>query len=352
MVTIKDIAKEAKVSYTAVSVVLGERSKPGRVSEKMRVRIKKIAAKMGYSRNAVATNMRHGKTKVIAFILNDISQEYTSRVLEGASKVIDRNHFFLKLITVENNESFKISLTRLLEQRPSGLIARGLSVSQLEILFKSAKSHDIPTAYVDNYQGNPGTVNVFSDDAAGMQSMVEHLHSLGHKRIAHIANGLNLGFAARRYQGFCQGMKKCCLTHDNSLLFEGLYETKQKEFHAFVKKIVSGRLSATAICHSTDFQALTAMNIVQSLGKRVPADISVTGYGDMLFCLSSFPNLTTVKQPFEKMGMAAANNLIKAIQGNQFESTVQVPTELVIRDSSGPAKAGAASKLNRRIRRR
>ncbi|MFA6294572.1 MAG: LacI family DNA-binding transcriptional regulator [Victivallales bacterium] len=335
MVTIKDIAKEAKVSYTAVSVVLGERSSPGRVSEKMRTRIREIAARMGYSRNAVATNMRHGKTRVIAFISSDISQEYTSRVLEGASKVIDRNHFFLKLITVENNENFKISLDRLLEQRPSGLIARGLRVSQLEILSESAKSHDIPTALVDNYQGKPGTVNVFSDDNLGMLSMVEHLHSLGHKRIAHISNGLNLGFAARRYHGFCQGMKKCGLALDDSLLFEGLYETKQKEFHAFVKKIVSGRLSATAICHSTDFQALTTMNIVQSLGKRVPDDISITGYGDMSFCQNSFPSLTTVKQPFEKMGMAAADELIKVIKGEKFEPTVQVPTELVIRDSGG-----------------
>ncbi len=347
MVTIKDIAKEAKVSYTAVSVVLGERSSPGRVSEKMRTRIREIAARMGYSRNAVATNMRQGKTRVIAFISSDISREYTSRVLEGAATAIDQNNFFLKLITLKNDERFKISLDRLLEQRPSGLITRGLSVSQLEILSESAKSHDIPTAYVDTYQGKPGTVNVFSDDAAGMQSMVEHLHSLGHKRIAHIANGLNLGFAARRYHGFCQGMKKCGLVHDNSLLFEGTYEVKQNEFHAFIKRIVSGKLSATAICHSTDFQALTTMNIIQALGKRVPDDISITGYGDMSFCQNSFPSLTTVKQPFEKMGMAAADELIKAIRGENFESTVQVPTELVIRDSGGKAKAGGASKLNR-----
>lgn len=338
MVTIKDIAKEANVSYTAVSVVLGERSKPGRVSEENRERIKAIAARMGYSRNAVATNMRHGSTRIIAFISNDISQEYASRVLEGASLATDNNHFFLKLITAKDDDKFRISIERLLEQRPSGFITRGLSASRLEFLLNSTKLHDIPIAYVENYQSKPGIVNVFSDDTIGMQTIVEHLHSLGHKRIAHISNSLKIGAAARRYQGFCQGMKKCGLAVDDTLLFEGLYEEKTEEFYAFIKRIVSGKSGVTAICSWSDYQALSAMNIVQALGKKVSEDISITGYGDLLFCRNSFPTLTTVKQPFEKMGMAVADNLIKAIQGDQFESIIQVPTELVINKSSGIAK--------------
>ena len=339
MVTIKDIAKEANVGYTAVSVVLGNRRSSGRVSEELRLRIKEIAARMGYSRNAVASNMRSGKTKVIAFISGDISQEYTSKVLDGASTAIDRNHFFLKLITIKNGDSFKISIERLLEQRPSGLILRGIPAAQLEFLSNIAKSHDVPFACVDNYIDIHGTINVFSDDTIGMQSAVEHLHSLGHQRIAHIANGLHLGFAARRCQGFRQGMKKCGLAVDDALFFEGLYETCPEEFQAFIQKIVSGGILATAITASTDFQALTAMNILQSSGKKVPDDVSITGYGDMLFSQSSFPALTTVKQPFEKMGMAAANELVKAIRGETFESTVQIPTELVINNSTGPAKS-------------
>jgi DNA-binding LacI/PurR family transcriptional regulator len=117
MVTIKDIAKEANVSYAAVSIVLGERSKPGSIGKETRARIIDIAARMGYSRNAVATNMRSGKTKVIAFISGDISQEYASKVLDGASTAIDQNHFFLKLITIKSDESFKIFIERLPEQR-------------------------------------------------------------------------------------------------------------------------------------------------------------------------------------------------------------------------------------------
>jgi DNA-binding LacI/PurR family transcriptional regulator len=244
----------------------------------------------------------------------------------------------LKLITIKNGDSFKISIERLLEQRPSGLILRGIPAAQLEFLSNIAKSHDVPIACVDNYSDIHGTINVLSDDTIGMQSMVEHLHSLGHQRIAHIANGLHLGFAVRRYHGFCQGMEKCGLAVDDALFFEGLYETCPEEFQAFIQKIVSGGVLATAITASTDFQALTAMNILQSSGKKVPDDVSITGYGDMLFSQSSFPALTTVKQPFEKMGMTAANELIKAIRGESFESTVQIPTELVINNSTGPAK--------------
>ncbi len=338
MVTIKDIAKEANVGYTAVSVVLGNRSSSGRVSEELRARIKEIAARMGYSRNAVATNMRSGKTKVIAFISGDISQEYASKVLDGASTAIDQNHFFLKLITIKSDESFKISIERLLEQRPSGLILRGISAAQLEFLSNIAKLHDIPIACVDNYNDMQGTINVFSDDTIGMQSIVEHLHSLGHQRIAHIANDLHLGFAARRYQGYRLGMKKCGLTCDDALLFEGTYKGNPGEFLAFVKKTLSGRFGATAICTSSDFQAQAAIHIIQHLGKRVPEDISITGYGALELCNYTFPTLTTIKQPFEAMGIAAASNLIKTIRGEKFESTIQIPTELLISNSTGPAK--------------
>ncbi len=335
MVTIKDIAKEANVSYSAVSIVLGERSKPGSIGKETRERIKDIAARMGYSRNAVATNMRSGKTKVIAFISNDISWEYTSKVLEGVAAAIDRNQFFLKLIAFQNDEHLKISIERLLEQRPSGLILRGISAAHSESLSNIAKSHDIPIAYVDSYPEKPGTVNVFSDDKAGMASMVEYLYSLGHRQIAHISNVLSPGYSVRRYQGFCQGLKRHGIVIDNSLFFEGVLQTHPEEFNAFIQKIVSGELQATAITASTDFHALTAMTMIQALGKKVPNDISITGYADMSFCQSSFPTLTTVRQSFEKMGIAVADELIKAIRGEKFESNIQVPSELVIRDSSG-----------------
>jgi DNA-binding LacI/PurR family transcriptional regulator len=338
MVTIKDIAKEANVSYAAVSIVLGERSKPGSIGKETRARIIDIAARMGYSRNAVATNMRSGKTKVIAFISDEISQEYASKVLDGASTAIDQNHFFLKLITIKSDDNFKISIERLLEQRPSGLILRVTSAAQLEFLSNIAKLHDIPIACVDNYSDTQGTINVFSDDTIGMQSVVEHLYSLGHQRIAHISNGLHSGFAARRYQGYCRGMKKCGLKVDDALLFEGIYKEKPDDFLAFVKKTLSGRLGATAICTSSDFQAQAAIHIIQHLGKKVPEDISITGYGALELSNYTFPNLTTIKQPFEKMGMTAANELIKAIRGESFESTVQIPTELMIKNSTGPAK--------------
>jgi DNA-binding LacI/PurR family transcriptional regulator len=183
-----------------------------------------------------------------------------------------------------------------------------------------------------------GTINVFSDDTIGMQSIVEYLYSLGHQRIAYVASNLNFGFAARRYQGYCQGMKKCGLKVDDTLVFEGTYKEKPDEFFASIKKILSGRLGVTAICTSSDFQAQAAMHIIQHLGKMVPEDISITGYGALELGNYTFPTLTTIKQPFEEMGMTAAGNLIKAIRGDKFESTVQIPTELLIRNSSRPAK--------------
>jgi LacI family transcriptional regulator len=80
MVTIKDIAREANVSFTAVSIVLGKRTTPGRVGRRDEERIKAVAARMGYSQNRVATNMRRGRTSLIAFVSNNISLEYTSNL--------------------------------------------------------------------------------------------------------------------------------------------------------------------------------------------------------------------------------------------------------------------------------
>ncbi|MCX6970701.1 MAG: LacI family DNA-binding transcriptional regulator [Verrucomicrobia bacterium] len=334
MVTIKDIAREANVSFTAVSIVLGKRTTPGRVGEETRERINAVAARMGYSRNGLATNMRRGRTNLIAFVSNNISLEYTSRVLDGAAEAIDKNHYFLKLFTAEHPDTFRKSLERLLEQRPAGIILRGINPARMEVLADRAETRGIPLAFVENYHQESGVVNVFSDDILGMESVVEHLHGLGHRRIAHVSNGLDLGYGARRYQGFLQGMEKYGLVFDESLLFSGYYEVRPHDFVAFVDRIASGRL-ATAICVATDFEALTVMSILQSRGVKVPEEISVTGFADMGFCKNCYPALTTVRQPFEEMGAAAAAELIKVIRGQPFQARVEVPTELVVRDSSG-----------------
>jgi LacI family transcriptional regulator len=290
---------------------------------------------MGYSRNALATNMRRGKTSLIAFVSNNISLEYTSRVLDGAADAIDKNQYFLKLFTAEHPDTFRKSLERLLEQRPAGIILRGINPEQMEVLSDHAETRGIPLAFVENYHQECGAVNVFSDDIFGMESVVEHLHRLGHRRIAHVTNGLDLGYCARRYQGFRQGLQKCGLAFDESLLFEGYYEVRPHDFVAFVVRIASERL-ATAICVASDFEALTVMGILQSHGIRVPEEISVTGFADMGFCKSCYPALTTVRQPYEEMGAAAAGELVKAIRGERFQARVDIPTELVARDSSGP----------------
>jgi LacI family transcriptional regulator len=175
---------------------------------------------------------------------------------------------------------------------------------------------------------------VDEDGTHGMKLVVEHLTSLGHKRIACISPPQDLMFAHYRLQGFQEGLSQAGLTLDNSLIQVG--DLTQRGGYQQALKILDLPSPPTAIAACNDLMAFGAMSAAQDRGLIVGKDISITGFDNIPMAEYSHPPLTTVHQPLYQIGGMVCEMLIQKIQGQALEEEyVLLQPELIVRNSTG-----------------
>jgi LacI family transcriptional regulator len=174
----------------------------------------------------------------------------------------------------------------------------------------------------------------------GAYHATEYLIHLGHTRIGFITGSMDLGCAADRQEGYRSALRTAHLDVDEELIYEGTFS--QPDGYAGALELLNLADPPTAIFASNDVMALGVMDAVRNRGFRVPDDVSVIGFDDIPQAAMVRPALTTVNQPLEKMGRVATQMLMELTQKkektNTVENRIELPTELVIRDSCQPPR--------------
>jgi DNA-binding LacI/PurR family transcriptional regulator/anti-anti-sigma regulatory factor len=180
------------------------------------------------------------------------------------------------------------------------------------------------------------------DNRGGMRAAVEHLIDHGHRRIAYVDQG-PYTWNEQRYQGYCDALEAQEIAHDSALIirlqtpkFEHFDVHRERGEHA-AQYLLEHGLPCTALACGTDTCALAAMRGIQAAGYRVPEDLAVVGFDDMLEAQYASPPLTTVRSQFDAIGHAAAEQLLAEIRGGRATQPqiVSVPTTVLHRASCG-----------------
>lgn len=344
MITIKDVAREAGVSYSTVSVVLGNRTTKLPIAEKTRRRVIECASKIGYRRNALASQMITGKTNFIAFVTETIRYEFVSRAISTAVKEAEANGFYLKLVCNDDILDDEIKrrrrIDRLLEQRPVGIVIKNF-IQDGDYLIQAAHECEIPVVALDSSL-NHGDALILSDDNQGISRAVEYLHRFGHRRLGFLSSRLVAGkFSSERYRVFLETIKKLGMeSRPDWCCFIDYYHNQHiREFFA---DLFSGRgEKPTAFCSVSDLIALKALTSLQRLGIRVPEEVSLIGYGGIHFTELTDPVLTTVFQNFEEMGRLSVKYIMDFVNNKNKEHLhLVIPTEILEGESVAEAKKG------------
>eukprot|EP00831_Metopus_contortus_P015420 TRINITY_DN16407_c0_g2_i1.p1 TRINITY_DN16407_c0_g2~~TRINITY_DN16407_c0_g2_i1.p1 ORF type:complete len:339 (+),score=67.77 TRINITY_DN16407_c0_g2_i1:1264-2280(+) len=335
MVTMKDVAQEAGVSRPTVSLVLSGRDTAVRISTSTREHILKVAERLGYRRNVLATSMKTGKTNIIGFI-GGINEEYVLRIISGINDTLSEAGFLLKMFPTNDGKADIKSLARqCVEQMVSGVICRALQEDDLAVIRAELEPHDISVILVDNSFSHEWCGRVISDDAAGMVEAVRHLAELGHSRIGHITHDTGSGFVALRREGFVRGMKEQGLNcPDECFSCIDVINKPTLEMSTEIKRFIRNYCPTAVVCAS-DIIAAKLLQWMHMQGLRVPYDLSVVGFADLSMCMWTSPALTTVHQPFRTMGQHAAAKILKTCHGGNDGGDELLPVKLVIRDSTG-----------------
>ncbi|MYL18657.1 substrate-binding domain-containing protein [Halobacillus litoralis] len=333
MATIKDIARTAGVSVTTVSRALNGYSD---VSEKTRKKIKKIAEELEYSPNSLARSLVMNQTKTIGLLVSGITREGSKdnivyEVLTGINEYCGQVEYDLVLFNTNTSKQKQKSYTQLCrERRVDGVIIQGIKTEDPYLM--EVVESDIPCVLVDIPIEGESVGYVSSDNIKGAFDAVTHLIERNHRKIA-MVNGHEQAFVSQeRLKGFRQGMIDNGLDIREEWIVNGHFEEERAEEAAF--QLLSEYEDITAVVCASDLMALGVMRAARRIGKRIPEDLSVTGYDDIILASYVTPALTTVGQDTFEIGSSAAALLINMLEGKTQNRHMSVGHQLEIRQST------------------
>jgi LacI family transcriptional regulator len=328
-VTIKEIAKVAGVSPTAVSLVVN--GKAG-VSQETRERVLMIIEKLNYLPNAIAKSLARRKTKTIGLIISDITDPFYAEFSRGVEDVAFREGFSTILCNSDNQqEKEELYLGLLLENQVAGLILTPTSNTPGAKFLYAEKC--LPLVIADRKINGSGILCVTSQNSEGAYEATKHLVELGHERIACICLPREWSTSVERVNGYRQALIDSSFEVDENLI---LFSNGRLDGgRSCTEKLLQMREPPTALFVTSDIVAFGAVEAITDSGLSVPGDISVVGFDNIEFAEYFRVPLTTVDQPKYEMGFSACRALLERIGGVSTKQTIELETRLIVRHSSG-----------------
>jgi LacI family transcriptional regulator len=343
-VTIRDVAKESGFSSTTVSIVLNNAPLARYIPATTKKRIERAAKKLGYRPNLFARSLRSKRSHTVGVMVFDITDPYCTPFLRGIENSLYQSNFLPILTDAHNERSrFERYLEMLLDRRVEGLILLAnwlfLDINLLADLEKSS----VPTAIISCELQTDTISSVIVDNEIGAHLALEHLYSLGHRKIAFIRGPKALADSAPRWKGIRNFAKESGLAIDSRLVVD-LPESRDplSSFEAGYKlteDLLKQKRPFTAILAFDDLTAFGTIRALTKAGIRVPEQCSVVGFDDVATCAIYTPPLTTVRQPMESMGATAVSIVVDginaALEKRETSATHRkVAPELVVREST------------------
>jgi DNA-binding LacI/PurR family transcriptional regulator len=329
-VSIKDIARAAKVSYSTVSRALQDSPLVG---FQTRQRIQLIAKQSNYRASAVARSLVTSKTRTIGVVVTTVSDPFVAEVVAGIEESAHSKHYSVFLANCNADPVREARVVEsFAERRVDGIIVMASRVGAL-YMPHLAKMR-VPVVLLNNFGQGEFVYSVGIDNVPASRDAVAYLIRLGHRRIGYIGDEGGFQSDTDRFGGYRQALQQADLPFDPSLVVHG--DGKLKGGEEAMLRILRLTDRPTAVFCYNDMSTFGALRAVRRRKLRVPEDMSLVGFDDLFIASYADPPLTTVRQPMAYMGQLATDIVLKLLSGASCEFNVKVPGELVVRESSSP----------------
>lgn len=326
--TIRDVAARAGVSRATVSRLLSG----GYVSSASRELIQSAISELGFRPSVPARMLATKKSCSIGLLVHDFSDVFYAPILRGAAQQASADGYDILLFNNTFREDGDVShLAKITERRLDGIIA---VVHTPSILRHQESLKARVVAVIPNTEDD-SVARIEVDNLSGAREAVEHLVSLGHRRIAHIAGPSYAYIAKLREEGYRAAMG--AIDAQPKLVPTSGF-SKDEGYRAMMQLLTDDD-APSAVFAANDKIALGAWAAARERSLRVPEDLSIVGFDDLDCLMLTDTPLTTVHQPFEEMGAQAVSRLVSVLEGNgASDMVVQLQYRLVVRRSSGPPR--------------
>jgi DNA-binding LacI/PurR family transcriptional regulator len=326
--SIKDIARLAGVSHCTVSRALHHSPL---ISPKTAERIREIAKRSGYVPNAVARSLVSRSTHTVGVVVTTIADPFIGEVVEGIELTANEHGYSVILANSNADPEREMKVVDGFSQRRvDGILVAASRVGALHD--KRLAGANVPIVLINNQHPGDFAHSVGIDNVAASRELVRHLLDLGHRRIAYIGDRLGYQSDAERFAGYRAMLKLARQKVAPELVIRG--DGKPEEGERAAMQLLQLPEPPTAIFCYNDMTALGALRAAGTCGLRVPDDVSIAGFDDLFVASFTSPPLTTIRQPKREMGRRAMSILLQLLAGEEPESRIVLPGELIVRGST------------------
>lgn len=333
-ITLREIALKAGVAKSTASYALNDSYTKGvNIPEETRTHIKKIASEMGYVIDDMARAIATGKTKVLGLTcgygrIGDSFAPVLGNVMSAAS----RYDFFIKMLHQEpgRDDDFIASCVR---QRLSAVLFYIPDESRIQYMVDKLAENSIIPAIIGNSVTPENCIHVRCDDREGSRMMVNKLYELGHRKIAYMSTNLEYLASRIRRDGYLDAVKELSLKVPEEYVWGSGHVGKIKE-HVF-HLLKNRNLCPDAFYCSGDNIAEAVIGSVNEFGLKVPLDISVAGFGDLVCGRCSVPQISTIDECHVETSTRVVEKIIGELSGRKHgEYSVKIKPLLIMREST------------------
>jgi LacI family transcriptional regulator len=328
--TIRDVAQLSGVNPSTVSRALNPAARH-LISDDVVRRVMAAAKELDYRPNAIASALSAGQSKVIGILLPDIENPVFPPIVRGIEESLGAEGFGVLISnTIGSIAEQERILEQMLVRRVDGMILA--TAARQDPLVRRCILENLPIVLVNRGDERSKVPEVVNDDVLSMRLAVEHLITLGHKRIAHVAGPDSLATGHSRKEGLLAAAQSYGLT--NVPVIEALEFSREAGKSACTKLIREHR-NITAIVAANDLIALGCYDALNLAKLTCPRDVSVIGHNDMMLVDMLNPPLTTIRIQLREMGRQAARLMLERLQApHGLPVRVTLPPELIARGST------------------
>ncbi|HEV7898320.1 MAG TPA: LacI family DNA-binding transcriptional regulator [Planosporangium sp.] len=337
MVSIKDVARYARVSVGTVSNVI---NRPDTVSADIRARVNAAIGELGYVRSESARQLRAGRSRIMALLVLDMANPFFVDIARGADQMARAAGLGVMLCNSGQSPSEEAEyLSLFAEHRVRGLLVTPTDTNGGNIA--AFRRHGIPYVIVDRLVPSDEGCSVSVNDVVGGELAVRHLVRAGHTEIAYVSGPSSLAQCQDRRTGAAAAVAEAGLPASALTVLEVDHPNVASGRDAGSRLLGLSRRPTAVFCVN-DLVALGVLQAMFAAGVRVPEEMSIVGYDDIEFAAAAAVPLTSVRQPAFRMGQTAAELLIEEMAEEAVEHThrrVVFQPELVVRGSSTPGRS-------------
>jgi len=333
---LRQLAEHLHLSQTTVSLVLNDSPAGRSIPQRTRDRVLEAARRFHYRPNYFARSLRNSRSMSVGVIVPDLSDGYFPVVMSAIEqRLLKAHYFYVTASHYRRPELVEEYSRRLMERAVDGLL----------LLDTPAQIHvSAPAVAVSSHNTAPGVTNVVLDHDEAARLALSHLRDLGHTKIALMHGSRGITDAKYRWKSIVSVARRMGIPVLPELSMQ-LHESRQSPESGYqvMRDLLARTRDFTAVFCFNDISAIGAVRALCDAGLRVPEDVSVIGFDDIITAAYGQPSLTTVKQPLQEMGAAAAQALLDRIAepSKEWPAEIVMEPQLIVRESTGPAPRSA-----------